>query len=619
MKISDKVKKIPFLLIGFILILISSVLLVWMSIKDNSQASATLILKVSVQGQYSVDGGEFKQLERGESIPANRGDLTIRGYFELQTADGESIGRVPSECNIAMCFNHIGATVEIDGQEPHIFDAELNRLGSDSCGETWIDYVYTGTDTDEVTITLHNPHAFGNVTAYNDFLDNMYVNASSNSNFENLMTNEGSVERSIGFALIIVGFVLLGVALYAALLRLKQGTTILHYGLITFFAGTYLIFGSKNVSFWCGLVALNTSAMLLSSMLYVILLSSLAVSLLDGRLKTIGRVALGVSGVSAVVIMLVSAFSGVLFYDTRLAWGIIQSVINLLILVLMCISIKDKKATNLFLLLPCALSFVAYWLDFASIAFGWWSEGFASKIAFAVLLLVALVLVLKIMPENIRAAMREKELIAERNKLQVELQNSHVSLMLSQIQPHFLYNVLNSIYYLCGKDATAAQSAISSFSDYLRNNLDSIDRNELVLFDKELQHIKTYLELEKIRFGDELEIIYDIQTTGFLLPILTVQPLVENAVKHGTSKKRGGGSVTISTREREDCFEIKVSDTGIGFDPLRYNEDGKNHVGISNVRERLLIMCNATLEIVSEVGHGTEATVRIPKAEEGTN
>ena len=611
-----KMKKFPYMLFGFILFITSSVFVLWMSLKDNSQAPAALSLKVVFKGEYSIDGGEFKQLERGEIIPANKGDLTLKGYFELQTEDGETVDRVFSGCGIAMYFNHVAATLEIEGMQPHVFDAELANLRSDSCGETWINYVYEGTETDVVTITLHNPHAFGNVTAYNDFIDNMYVDRNEDALFESKMANEGSFERCAGFALIIVGFVLLGVALYAALLRLKQGATILHYGLITFFAGTYFIYSSKNISFWSGIVAFNTLALLLSSMLYSVFLTSLAVSLLKGRLKTIGRCALGVLTLCAVVIMCVSAFSEVLIYDTRLIWGIIQSVVSLASVVLMCISFKDKNINNLFLLLPCALSFVAYWLDFASIAFGWWAQGLASKIAFCVLLLVALVLVLKIMPQNIRAAMREKELIAERNRLQVELQNSHISIMLSQIQPHFLYNTLNTIYYLCGKDAVTAQNAVSSFSDYLRNNLDSIDCNELILFDKELQHINTYLELEKIRFGEELEIEYDIRTKSFLLPILTVQPLVENAVKHGTSKKRGGGRVTISTKECENYFEIKVCDTGVGFDTQHFADDGKKHVGIANVRERLWMMCGGSLEIKSEVGKGTEATVLIPKKEE---
>ena len=93
-----------------------------------------------------------------------------------------------------------------------------------------------------------------------------------------------------------------------------------------------------------------------------------------------------------------------------------------------------------------------------------------------------------------------------------------------------------------------------------------------------------------------------------------MQPIVENAVKHGTSKKRGGGKVTISTCEDKDNYIITVSDTGCGFDPTVPKNDGKRHVGIENVRQRLANMCAGTLNIESTVGIGTVATIRIPKS-----
>ena len=98
-----------------------------------------------------------------------------------------------------------------------------------------------------------------------------------------------------------------------------------------------------------------------------------------------------------------------------------------------------------------------------------------------------------------------------------------------------------------------------------------------------------------------------------------MQPLVENAVKHGVTKKRGGGSVTISTRETEEAHLVMVIDTGVGFDPERYPEDGKVHIGIRNVRERLQNMVNGTLSITSSPGNGTTAVVTIPKKEAGRN
>ena len=137
----------------------------------------------------------------------------------------------------------------------------------------------------------------------------------------------------------------------------------------------------------------------------------------------------------------------------------------------------------------------------------------------------------------------------------------------------------------------------------------------MVPFQKEFDHIQTYLELEKIRFEEELTVVYDIQADQFYLPVLTVQPLVENAVKHGITKKRGGGVLTLSTREQLGSFVITVSDTGIGFDPEHYLDDGKIHVGIENVRLRLEDMAGGMLKITSSPGGGTTAVITIPKKE----
>ena len=158
-----------------------------------------------------------------------------------------------------------------------------------------------------------------------------------------------------------------------------------------------------------------------------------------------------------------------------------------------------------------------------------------------------------------------------------------------------------------------ARNLVNSFSEYLRNNLSSLEEASLITFETELSHIKTYLDIEKVRFEDTLEIEYDIKCVDFSLPVLTVQPIVENAVKHGTSKKRGGGRVIISTLEDKDFYIIKVSDTGCGFDPTKPKNDGKRHVGIENVRQRLANMCDGSLTIESEVGVGTVATIKIPK------
>lgn len=188
-----------------------------------------------------------------------------------------------------------------------------------------------------------------------------------------------------------------------------------------------------------------------------------------------------------------------------------------------------------------------------------------------------------------------------------------VAIMLSQIQPHFLYNTLTSIYCLCDKEPKAAKEAISQFSKYLRGNLESIRRETPILFSEELKHVQSYLALEKMSFEDELEIVYDIQADNFFLPALTVQPLVENAVKHGLGEAPDGGTVKISSTELPDFFAIEISDNGVGFDTENLGENHGVRVGIENVRSRLMLMCSATLEITSAPGEGTTALIKIPK------
>lgn len=205
----------------------------------------------------------------------------------------------------------------------------------------------------------------------------------------------------------------------------------------------------------------------------------------------------------------------------------------------------------------------------------------------------------------------------ELRKKENALTQERLSIMMSQIQPHFLYNSLNAIYYLCTKDPEMAQKAIGEFSDYLRGNLDSLRTKEPVPFEKELDHIKNYLALEKMRFDDDLNIVYDIQTKNFKLPALTVQPIVENAVKYGVGKSPDGGTVTITTREYDDRYEIIVDDDGVGgYSEKKREYDGRSHIGIQNVRERLKMQCNGSLKITSEIGRGTTVIISIPKSKD---
>ena len=199
-------------------------------------------------------------------------------------------------------------------------------------------------------------------------------------------------------------------------------------------------------------------------------------------------------------------------------------------------------------------------------------------------------------------------------QMQKELYEAKVGVMVSQIRPHFIYNALTSIAMMCTIDPETAQEATVTFADYLRGNMDSLNQSKPVPFTTELEHLKKYLYIEKMRFDDLLNVEYDIQTVDFQLPLLSIQPLVENAVKHGVGMKEDGGTVTIATKETDSAYEVIIKDDGVGFDPDAPKEDdGRSHVGMENTKKRLHDLCGARVEITSVIGEGTTAKVILPK------
>ena len=194
-----------------------------------------------------------------------------------------------------------------------------------------------------------------------------------------------------------------------------------------------------------------------------------------------------------------------------------------------------------------------------------------------------------------------------------KLAEQRIDIMLSQIQPHFLYNSLSVIYHLCESDPTAARKSVKNFSEFLRGNMESLKNHDPIPFGAELNHVANYLYLEQQRFGDKLQVIFQIKIEDFLIPPLTLQPLVENAVQHGILNKRSGGTVIIRTDETDEYAIVIVSDNGIGIEKAmaRPTLGEHAHIGISNIRSRLEEMVNGSLEIESS-SQGTTATIRIP-------
>jgi len=194
------------------------------------------------------------------------------------------------------------------------------------------------------------------------------------------------------------------------------------------------------------------------------------------------------------------------------------------------------------------------------------------------------------------------------------MEAQRIRIMVSQIQPHFLYNTLATIRALCGRDPKKAEEVTEKLGRYLRQNMDSLESEALIPFEKELEHTRIYTEIEMVRF-ENIRVEYEIEDRDFSLPPLTMQPMVENAIRHGV-RIRKEGLVRVSTRSTEDFHESTIRDNGMGFDTLELDGAKGSHIGIRNVRKRLHTLCGGSLTISSVRGEGTTVTIRIPRKEE---
>ena len=204
------------------------------------------------------------------------------------------------------------------------------------------------------------------------------------------------------------------------------------------------------------------------------------------------------------------------------------------------------------------------------------------------------------------ARRHEQDLMAEQR----------IQIMMTQIQPHFLYNTLSTIQVLCSVDPKRAAEITGKFSTYLRQNLNTLEFMGLTPFTRELEHTRTYADIEMIRFPN-IRVEYEVEDDDFSLPPLTVQPLVENAIRHGV-RIREQGIVRVMSRRVENGHEIVIRDNGVGFDPNAPVRKDGTHVGLKNVRVRVEKMCGGRMTVDSHIGEGTTVTILIPEKGEET-
>lgn len=595
--------------------IIFAALMMWFNHVSSTQAISATVAKVRFYGEYRIGDRQWQEITEGQHIPATKGDVTLRGNFHMLTPDGEYVGVYRGELPVAFYSNHISLTIYEGSNEPFVMDIENPLYGSSACCKYWTGYMLSSGSEESIEILIHNPHRFGNENAIDEMLSNMSL--WSGIDFESDVLDSGQTQRNIGLFFVIVSLALLGSALFSALLHVPNTRIIWLLGATILSAGIYLAYSAPGVSFWNESGAANTSILGFSMMFYMLFASGIITYFLK-ETKRIGYIVTIASGVSIGIYFVLPVLTDVYFYDTWLPWVITQSVANVVLLGCLIKEYIASSKKERLVHMGMALLVLAFEADAVATAIGLWEGGAISKYVFVVLFIAALFVVLRLIPGNINAAAKAKELElqrsrleAEKNMVEAELKESRISIMLSQIQPHFIYNTLGTIERMCLKDPQKAFDLVRNFSLYLRGNFSELDSVTPIRFADEIKHVEYYVNIEKVRFPD-MSIEYDVEATEFVLPALSVQPLVENAIKHGLMRLETGGMVKIHSYETPTHFCVEVTDDGVGFDtdaPV----DEKKHVGLRNIRGRLKAMVNGALVMESKPGVGTKAIIMIPK------
>lgn len=567
---------------------------------NDNQATLPVPLEMEFEGEYSYDGVSWYEYSESADISSFDGDVTFRGHFTEEVIEGATLN---------FFINHIGISVYVNGDMIYMdTPTQLMSMGRDlmksMCGQRWSNFICPQiTAEDEVEIRFINFHNHGNKNAYKEALTNCYMSPPYNPIMENFLEKYIEPFENLGYGILVVGIMLVGVAVFAKIFGSDLAAKVTKIAVSTLFMGGYVLFDVMLVFLMDDSLVVKTYARQMCLMISVFFVGMLICDMLSGIRRKIANALVAISGVVNAAIIIIAITGKVLMYDMGFAWKIMQLVVSLALVVLGILEIKHNKK-NWGEISICNLVHLAVILDIGEVGYFEYFNGLFYKTAF-IIMLFGLIF------RGVRGIVNEHRTNAKNQKLEMELDNSHTALMLSQIKPHFIYNVLGTIREFCEEEPKKAAELVQKFSMYLRGNFTEMDNQTPVSVAKEIEHVKHYVDIEMIRFPDMM-VEYDIQNDEFLVPALTIQPLVENAIKHGLMGLETAGKVKVSSYETDKYYEVCVQDDGVGFDESVFY-DGKKHIGIANIRRRIEAMCGGNLTIDSVKGQGTTAIIRIPK------
>lgn len=590
---------------------------------------------IFMEGEYSIDGGEWKPIEPDKPINESFHKIVFKGkinetatmmyanmtissqnvWYTMKTAQGEPVFELTyrNKETIRQMYLEIAEDPNDPMLQKDSFDKNytigtLQDLSFPDTPGYWTYTIYTTTlnpdgllGEKDFIFEVENPYPFAQ-QSFSDCFQVLYSEANG-SYFKFFFEIMPPV-----LAFLLVCFFGLFLFPVAGFILGKINYKYLAFGALCFFWGMFMI-GQRVARYLNLWIADPAACMIIETLLNYCLIIMILFYL---KANLTGKVTRAIANVTATLYLAVVIGATILqftrvrdLYATSPNVYLCTAVGIVILTVLLFTEIRNNKDAVIILAswTPLTISIlidvINHYVHFTDIHFYYFG--------LAITMIYQMVHLVRDLRKQYLESIRYQQ-------MQKELYEAKVSVMVSQIQPHFMYNALTSIAMMCKIDPDTAQEATVTFAKYLRGNMDSLKQTKPIPFDQELEHLKKYLYIEKLRFGNKLNVAYDVTATDFVLPQLSIQPLVENAVKHGVGMKKKGGTVTIATRETDTAYEVIVSDDGVGFDVnAPKKEDGRSHVGMENTKRRLKDMCGGEVTIESTIGEGTVATVILPK------
>lgn len=566
-----------------VLLLAAVALLIGQLPHGNRQDSAR---RLQFYGEYSRDGVNWDDYH-GQKLSALKGDLYLRGDFGMQ---------FPDNSTITLYAFHIGLDIALNGVPLH------SAAEHEACNSQWIsvEIPYVGAE-DQFTIRLSNAHNMGNAHSYIRLLDRIYYGELGA--VRQTVEKQDAVRKIVGITIVALSAGLMGMALVFGVTGFKADPHLSPVGLMALCYGGYLILTAPAIFFGINRPSLASCALFLCIIVALVELSVLLRTYLTGlRWKIVGATLL------LQLLWLVMLVAGVTIgrisicrlLDLWIPPEIGFMTVTLSMGIWELFSVSHRRSG--FLLFSGCL-FIAALMESLNEWFLLWGERLILDVVVTLFFFAYAVYGIVSVPLSIRKAAR-----AER--LQSDLNQNRIVLAMSQIRAHFIFNILNAISGMCKYDPEKADATLIRFARYLRGNINVMQEDKLEVFSASLQQLQDYIALEQVRFGDRIRFRAETPVKDFYLPPLVIQPLVENAIKHGLTPKKEGGTITLRTEQQGDRIRITVEDDGVGFSA----EDAakKGSVGLSNVRFRLKQLVDGEIQVESTPGQGTVATLTLP-------